>query len=178
MIKAFVNNEEAPDLFTLSNFPGGEPHAKLNRNVAKLGDKIDIILKGADLNEYAQVIMMVNLLRQFGVRPGVFVPYLGGARADHDATKGWHPYALMASHFPKLTVADIHSEAHLKFFENIKVLEPAQIIPREITKEYAMFIAPDSGVSGYSLITRSLLCSIGRRYSPRRGGGVFYYTPA
>lgn len=145
MIKVFVNNEEAPDLFTLSNFPGGEPHAKLNRTVAKLGDKVDIILKGADLNEYAQVLMMFNLLDRVGCTPGIFVPYLGGARADHDATDGWYPYALMASKFPNLTIADVHSDAHLDFFEDVNVISPKQILSDKMANSYEVIIAPDAG---------------------------------
>lgn len=147
MIKVFVNNEEAPDLFTLSNFPGGEPHAKLNRTVANMGDKIDIILKGADLNEYAQVLMMCNLLDKVGCTPGVFVPYLGGARADHDATEGWYPYALMASKFPNLTIADVHSDVNLDFFEDIDVVRASQIVSWEMSGEYDIVIAPDAGAT-------------------------------
>lgn len=156
MIKVFVNNERCDELFTLSHFPGGEPHVKLNRSYANIGDKIDIILKGSDLHEYAQVVMMVNLLEELSVAPGVFVPYLAGARADKDKTKGWAVYATFAVNYPGLTVADIHSNANKEFLSSMKNIPPSRIIPDEVRDQYDVIVAPDSGaadraalVSGY-----------------------------
>lgn len=147
MIKTYVNNMENDELFVLSNFPGGEPHARIYRQAIFMGDKVDIVLKGSDLNEYAQVLMMVNLLRQYNVEPGVFVPYLAGARADHDATQGWHPYALMAREYPNVTIADPHSRAHIRFFKpnQLKIIDAIDIFPEELLENYDLIIAPDVG---------------------------------
>ena len=148
MIETYVNNKLNEELFTLSNFPAGEPHAKLNRTAANIGDKIDIILKGADLNEYAQVLMMINLLKQYNVEPRIFVPYLGGARADKDATRGWEPYAMFLRQYPRVTVADIHSTKHVDFFKAIDIIRPVDIIPNEIVAKYDVIVAPDQGAVG------------------------------
>lgn len=147
MIKTYVNNIENDELFELSHFPGGEPHVKINTHAAHIGDKIDIILKGSDLHEYAQVFMMVNLLKQHKVKPGVFVPYLAGARADKDATKGWKPYAMFAEKFPRLTVADIHSLENMDFFSPFDNIRPDAIIPKDILHQYDVVVAPDAGAT-------------------------------
>lgn len=156
MIKTFVNNERCDELFTLSRFPGGEPHAKLNRSYANIGDKIDIVLKGSDLHEYAQVMMMVNLLQDLFVIPKVFVPYLAGARADKDKTKGWSAYVAFANSYPGLTVADIHSDTNKEFTPSMENIPPSRIIPDEVRDQYDLIVAPDAGaanraalVSGY-----------------------------
>lgn len=145
MIKTFVDGNQCDELFTLSRFPGGEPHAKLNRQYANIGDRIDIVLKGADLNEYAQAKMMQNLLAQFNVKPHFFIPYLAGLRADKDPTVGWKAYLPIVDQLNDVTIVDPHSRVYKEAGLGARVIHAMDITRQNITQQYDFVIAPDPG---------------------------------
>jgi ribose-phosphate pyrophosphokinase len=138
-------------------FPAGEPHVKVINGNSGKGKLTEIAhLTGADANEMVLLGMWANIAKLRNSRTVALIPYLPGARADHDYPRGAKVYADIINSFglDQVICFDPHSPVMPSLINNITIVDSTALIRHEIVgradsdqhpQKYTGIIAPDAG---------------------------------
>jgi ribose-phosphate pyrophosphokinase len=144
--------------FEAMRFPAGESHIKVvNENDGK-GTLTEVArLYGADGNDLFALGMWADAAYRRGADTVLLLPYLPGARADHEdfVPRGASVYAefINSLSVDRVVCFDPHSPAMPSMLRNVVVVDPTRLVRRHIVghadrggpQRYDGIIAPDKG---------------------------------
>lgn len=146
----FFRRDGTPSATSLSHYPGGEYRLSVEVSSAR---EIALV-RGATPEDLVVLAVWSNDVRRMGAWPIGLVPYLPGARADHeDRAAGFDAasYArlLNAAELDRIVCVDPHSPVMPSLLNNCVVVQAADLIeaqlPTDIRDSLAGLIAPDEG---------------------------------
>lgn len=140
------------------SYPGGEVSVKMPSAADHALWKFDshrALLQGADANDLLRLAMWGQNTSAVGGAPIAYVPYLPGARADHEERPMGFDCAIYAEilnsgNFAEVWCVDPHSLIMPMLIDRCRILETSQFIRNLIPKwdDLAGVIIPDDGAVG------------------------------
>lgn len=149
---------KAGDLaFTLSTFPDGQPHFKLETQDEWREATIETAIRNPA--ELFQVLLAKDVLGNLGYRVDLDVRYLMAARMDR-AIDCRQPFTLQTvarlingAGFSRVRILDAHSDVAPKLIRNCENLLPIEVVRQVIrTLNYPVVVCPDKGA--YDRVTK------------------------
>jgi len=136
-------------------YPAGEPGVTFDSS-EPLGEIAYV--RGAAADDLVTLAIWANSVRRLGGRPVALMPYLPGARADHDE----HPAGFDAEVYARLInsvnldrviCVDPHSDVMPGLLDNIEIVTAAELIEPFLSRAGILerlvgLIAPDEGARG------------------------------
>ena len=131
-------------------FPSGERHI-FDRATDEVPNYVDI--RSADANDYVQAAMWANMQHRKGFPITAVIPFLVGARQDHDHEFHVRAYAdlINSIHAERVIGFDPHSHVIEGLIDNLVVIDPARLVRKAIVGKdrenlaYDGIICPDHG---------------------------------
>lgn len=135
-----------PSFMNAMTFPAGEAHVSVSTE-AIVNDHV-ALYQGADSHELMQLAMWSDAAHLSGSKPALLMPYLPGARQDHDIPNGSKVYAdfINSMDFATVVCVDPHSPVMPSLINNIRIINSDDLIKKHVdTESLAGLICPDKG---------------------------------
>jgi len=133
-------------------FPSGERHV-FNRARPDFEVPTYVDIRGTDANEFVQAAMWADMQHDKGHKVTAVIPFLVGARQDHEEEFHARAYAKLVNAIgaDKVVAFDTHSHVIEGLIENLTVVTSGRLIRKAVigkdpmNSPYTGIIAPDAG---------------------------------